>query len=129
VEYETVLGEWAVSILQSDICHVGSISELRRIETMAETNDVALASHFPLGPIALAANTHVDAVSASFAVQEISLGVRYNAGSEDITSSIRNPEVWNVNDGMIDLMSGPGRGLEMDELKIKLVSSIADGGV
>ena len=42
-----------VDILQPDICHVGGISEMRRIAAMCEAYDVALAPHCPLGPIAL----------------------------------------------------------------------------
>ncbi|KAL3464341.1 hypothetical protein BJX64DRAFT_275840 [Aspergillus heterothallicus] len=109
----------SVSILQPDICHVGGISELRRIAIMAEAYDVALAPHCPLGPIALAANIQVDAVSANFAIQEMSLGIHYNAGSADIDTYIKNPEVWKVHDGLMDLMSGPGLGIEIDEEKVR----------
>ncbi|EAA60063.1 hypothetical protein AN4828.2 [Aspergillus nidulans FGSC A4] len=109
----------SVSILQPDICHVGGISEIRRIATMAEAYDVALAPHCPLGPIALAASLQVDAVSANFAIQEMSLGIHYNAGSADIDTYIKNPEVWKVQDGLIDLLSGPGLGIEIDEEKIR----------
>lgn len=109
----------SVSILQPDICHVGGISELRRIATMAEAYDVALAPHCPLGPIALAANFQVDAVSANFAIQEMSLGIHYNAGSADIETYITNPDVWNVEDGMVDLMTGPGLGIEINEEKVR----------
>jgi galactonate dehydratase len=38
-----------------EVSHCGGISELARIASMAETYDVALAPHCPLGPIALAA--------------------------------------------------------------------------
>lgn len=48
-----------VDILQSDVCHVGGISELRRIAAMAECYDVVMAPHCPLGPIALAACVQV----------------------------------------------------------------------
>ncbi|KAI9035725.1 uncharacterized protein KD926_002946 [Aspergillus affinis] len=112
----------SVSILQPDISHVGGISELRRMATMAEAYDVALAPHCPLGPIALAANIHVDAVSANFAIQEMSLGIHYNAGSADIETYIKNPEVWNVQDGLIDLITGPGLGIEIDEDKVRAAS-------
>jgi galactonate dehydratase len=112
----------AVDILQPDICHVGGISELRRIATMAESYDVALAPHCPLGPIALAANVQVDAASANFAIQEMSLGIHYNAGSEDLTSYTKNPEVWNVKGGYIDLPTGPGLGIEIDEEWVRRVS-------
>jgi hypothetical protein len=45
-------GPGCVDVLQPDVCHVGGISELRRIVAMAETYDVAVAPHCPLGPIA-----------------------------------------------------------------------------
>ncbi|KAL6237046.1 hypothetical protein BDW75DRAFT_249516 [Aspergillus navahoensis] len=109
----------SISILQPDICHVGGISEIRRIATMAEAYDVALAPHCPLGPIALAASFQVDAVSANFAIQEMSLGIHYNAGSADIDTYIKNPEVWKVQDGLIDLLNGPGLGIEIDEEKVR----------
>lgn len=105
----------AIDILQPDVCHVGGISEMRRIATMCEAYDVALAPHCPLGPIALAACVQVDACSANFAIQEMSLGIHYNAGTEDLTSYTKNPEVWNVKDGYIDLPTGPGLGIEIDE--------------
>jgi galactonate dehydratase len=112
----------SVSILQPDICHVGGISELRRIAIMAEAYDVALAPHCPLGPIALAANIQVDAVSANFAIQEMSLGIHYNAGSADIDTYIKNPDVWKVRHGLVELMNGPGLGIEVDEDKVRAAS-------
>ncbi|KAL1595083.1 hypothetical protein SLS60_009770 [Paraconiothyrium brasiliense] len=104
-----------VDILQPDISHVGGISELKRIAAMCEAYDVALAPHCPLGPIALAANIQVDATVANFVIQEMSLGIHYNAGSQDLTSYIKNPEVWKVDDGYIELMTGPGLGIDVDE--------------
>lgn len=104
-----------VDILQPDISHVGGISELKRIAAMCEAYDVALAPHCPLGPIALAACIQVDATVSNFAIQEMSLGIHYNAGSEDLTSFIKNPEVWRVNEGYIELMNGVGLGIEIDE--------------
>jgi galactonate dehydratase len=116
----------AVDILQPDICHVGGISEMRRIAAMCEAYDVALAPHCPLGPIALAACIQVDAVSANFAIQEMSLGIHYNAGSKDLTSYTKNPEVWSVQNGMIDLLSGPGLGIEIDEEEVRAASKDAN---
>ncbi|KAK2685884.1 hypothetical protein QWA68_015084 [Fusarium oxysporum] len=105
----------ALDIIQPDICHVDGISELHRIATGAEEYDVAVTPHCPLGPIALDACIQVDAVIPNFAIQETSLGIHYNAGSADITSYIKNPEVWNVQEGFINLMRGPGLGIEVDE--------------
>lgn len=112
----------AVDILQPDVSHVGGISELRRIAAMAETYDVALAPHCPLGPLALAACMQVDAVSANFAIQEMSLGIHYNAGDHDLTSYVRNPEVFDVKEGFVDLLTGPGIGVEVDEEMVRSFS-------
>ena len=116
----------AVDILQPDICHVGGISEIRRIANMAEAYDVALAPHCPLGPIALAACVQVDASTANFAIQEMSLGIHYNVGTEDLTAYTKNPEVWDVKDGYIDLMTGPGLGIEVDEEWVRRASHGAE---
>ncbi|KDB22558.1 hypothetical protein H109_05526 [Trichophyton interdigitale MR816] len=69
------LEDGSVDILQPDISHCGGISELRRIAAMAETYDVAIAPHCPLGPIALAACMQVDLSIPNFVIQEMSLGI------------------------------------------------------
>ncbi|KAI1578002.1 L-alanine-DL-glutamate epimerase [Pyrenophora tritici-repentis] len=104
-----------VDILQPDVCHVGGISELKRIAAMAETYDVAIAPHCPLGPVALAACVQVDCTLSNFSIQEMSLGIHYNEGSREITDYVRNPEVWDVKEGYIELLKGPGLGIEVDE--------------
>ncbi|KAF2850394.1 mandelate racemase/muconate lactonizing protein-like protein [Plenodomus tracheiphilus IPT5] len=118
-----------VDILQPDTSHVGGISELRRIANMAETYDVAIAPHSPLGPIALAACCQVDCTLANFAIQEMSLGIHYNKGSADLTSYTKNPEVWEVKGGYIELMRGPGLGIEVDEEWVRRESKDAKAWV
>ena len=54
-DFRPLLESGAIDIIQPDISHCGGISELKRIAAMAETYDVAVAPHSPLGPIALAA--------------------------------------------------------------------------
>ncbi|KAK1675471.1 mandelate racemase/muconate lactonizing enzyme domain-containing protein [Colletotrichum godetiae] len=118
-----------VDILQPDISHVGGISEMRRIAAMAEAYDVALAPHCPLGPIALAANAQVDFASPNFVIQEMSLGIHYNSTGQDLTSYTHNPEVWKVTDGYIDLLTGPGLGIEIDEAQVRELSKDAKAWV
>ncbi|KAK8050422.1 mandelate racemase/muconate lactonizing protein-like protein [Apiospora phragmitis] len=103
----------------------GAYSEMRRIASMCETYDVALAPHCPLGPIALAACVQVDAVSANFAIQEMSLGMHYNVGGQDLKSYTKNPEIWNVDRGYIELPVGPGLGVEVDEDQVRSLSKEA----
>lgn len=112
-----------VDILQPDICHVGGISELKRIAAMAEAYDVALAPHCPLGPIALAANIQVDLASANFAIQEMSIGIHYNSTGHDIETYIKNPEVWKPKDGYLDILTGPGLGIEVNEEVVRSLST------
>lgn len=111
-----------VDVLQPDICHCGGISECFRIAKMAEAYDIALAPHCPLGPIALAASVHIDATSSNFAIQEMPLGIHYNVGGSDLTSYHTNPEVWQVTDGYIQLMTGPGLGIDIDEAAVRAAS-------
>lgn len=118
-EVRPFLEAGCVDILQPDISHVGGISEMRRIAAMAEAYDVAIAPHCPLGPIALAANFQVDAATANFAIQEMSLGIHYNNTGHDITTYIRNPEVWGVEDGYVKMLTGPGLGIEVDEEQVR----------
>ncbi|KAF3032968.1 hypothetical protein E8E12_001775 [Didymella heteroderae] len=118
------LEQGCVDILQPDISHVGGISEMKRIAAMCETYDVALAPHCPLGPIALAACVQVNASVSNFVIQEMSLGIHYNSqnGDQDLTSYTKNPEVWDVEEGYIKLMDGPGLGIEVDEEQIRRLS-------
>jgi galactonate dehydratase len=124
-EVRPFLESGCVDVLQPDISHVGGISEMRRIAAMAETYDVAVAPHCPLGPIALAANFQVDACTANFVIQEMSLGIHYNNTGQDITSYIKNPEVWKVEDGYVAMLAGPGLGIEIDEEQVRALSTDA----
>lgn len=128
-DFKRFLEAGCIDIAQPDISHCGGISEIKRIAAMCEAYDVAVAPHCPLGPIALAANVQVMASTANFAIQEMSLGIHYNAGSQDLTSYITNPEVWQVRDGYINLMTGPGLGIEIDEDMIKELSIGAEAWV
>ncbi|KAH6658006.1 mandelate racemase/muconate lactonizing enzyme domain-containing protein [Truncatella angustata] len=118
-----------VDILQPDVCHVGGISEMKKIAAMAEAYDVALAPHCPLGPLALAACVQVDLTCPNFAIQEMSLGIHYNSTGQDLTSYHTNPEVWKVSDGYIDLLDGPGLGINIDEEEVRRLSKDANAWV
>lgn len=117
------LEKGAVDLLQPDVSHVGGISELMRIASLAETYDVPLAPHCPLGPLAFAASVQCDTAMPNFAIQEMPLGIHYNAGSEDLTSYVKNPETWRVREGHIDILDGPGLGIEVDEIVVRKMAA------
>ncbi len=62
---------------------------------MAESYDVAVAFHCPLGPIALAACLQVDATVYNAVIQEQSLGIHYNK-TNDLLDYVKNPEVFSI---------------------------------
>lgn len=112
----------SVDILQPDLSHAGGISEVRRMAAMAEAYDVAIAPHCPLGPIALAACMQIALSTPNFVIQEMSLGIHYNTGGHDLLSYMTHPEIFDVKDGMVAALNGPGLGVEVDEDKVRRLS-------
>ncbi|KAI4158962.1 MAG: hypothetical protein LQ342_006996 [Letrouitia transgressa] len=121
------LHDTSVDVLQPDISHCGGISEIRRIASMAEAYDVAIAPHCPLGPIALAACMQVDMCTPNFTIQEMGLQIHYNteAGAYDILNYVKDPSVWDVKDGYVEGLRGVGLGIEVDEEEVRSVAKTA----
>jgi galactonate dehydratase len=119
------LEEASVDVLQPDISHVGGISEIRKIASMAEAYDVAIAPHCPLGPIALAASMQVALATPNFVIQEMSVGIHYNteAGEHDIASYLKDGSVFDVHDGYVKALTGIGLGIEVDEDEVRKVAA------
>ncbi|UPZ34754.1 galactonate dehydratase [Sphingobacterium sp. PCS056] len=122
-DFKKVLESRAVDIIQPDLSHAGGITECRKIASMAEAYDVAVAPHCPLGPIALAACLQLDAVAHNAAIQEQSLGIHYNT-SNDLLDYVSNSEVFSYERGMVKIPSGPGLGITVDEDYVKKMSLI-----
>ena len=104
-----------VAVLQPDVAHAGGISEVRRIAALAETFDVAIAPHCPLGPLALAACLQIDFATPNFLIQEQSIGIHYNHGSAELLDYVANPEVFRFVDGHVERPALPGLGVVIDE--------------
>ena len=117
-DFKSILQGGYVDVIQPDLSHAGGITECRKIAAMAEAYDVALAPHCPLGPIALAACLHVDAVSYNAFIQEQSLNIHYNEAN-DILDYITNRDVFTYEDGFVGIPDGPGLGVEIDEDYVK----------
>ncbi|GAB6388244.1 galactonate dehydratase [Stutzerimonas marianensis] len=113
-DFKRILAEGYVDIIQPDTSHAGGITETRKIASMAEAYDVALALHCPLGPIALAACLQLDGVCYNAFIQEQSLGIHYNQGN-DLLDYISNREVFKYEDGFVAIPNGPGLGIEINE--------------
>lgn len=122
-DFKGILNHGVVDIIQPDLSHAGGISEVRRIATMAEAYDIAIAPHCPLGPISLASALQLDFVSSNAVIQESSLGIHYNKGY-DILDYVLNPEALEVEKGYIKLFEKPGLGIEINEDKLKEAQKI-----
>lgn len=102
--FREIIERRAAAIIQPDLCHAGGILEVRKIAAMAETHYIGVAPHNPLGPISLAAALQADACTPNFVVQEqVTLGEGY----------LKQP--FKLQDGHIELPTGPGLGIELDD--------------
>lgn len=103
-----------VDIIQPDLSHAGGITEVKKIASMAEAYDVALAPHCPLGPIALSSCLQVDATCYNAVIQEQSMGIHYNVG-KSVLDYVKNPEDFRFIDGYVQLPSRPGLGVDVNK--------------
>ena len=117
-DFKKLLAQGGIDIIQPDVSHAGGIWECRKIAAMAEAYDVALAPHCPLGPIALASCLQVDFCTPNAFIQEQSLGIHYNKGS-DLLDYLADPAVFQFKDGFVPLLTKPGLGIEINEAKVR----------
>jgi len=102
--FREILEKRAAAILQPDLCHAGGITEVRLIAGMAEAYYAGIAPHNPMGPISLACGLQLAASIPNFLCEEqVSLGDGY----------LKQP--FKVKNGYIDIPTGPGLGIELDE--------------
>lgn len=113
-DFKRLLHAGGVDIIQPDLSHAGGITEVKRIASMAEAYDVALAPHCPLGPIALAACLNVDATCYNAVIQEQSIGIHYNVG-KSVLDYVNNREDFEFTDGFVKLPRKPGLGVEVNK--------------
>jgi galactonate dehydratase len=113
-DVKSILASGAVDIIQPDPSHAGGISETRKIATMAEAYDVAVALHCPLGPIALAACLQIDGCTHNAFIQEQSLGIHYNVDN-DLLDYVTDRSVFDYREGFVAIPTGAGLGIEINE--------------
>lgn len=113
-DFKRLLTIGGVDIIQPDLSHAGGITEVKKIASMAEAYDVALAPHCPLGPVALAACLQVDATSHNAVIQEQSIGIHYNVGKSVLDYAL-NREDFDFVDGFVALLKQPGLGISVNK--------------
>jgi galactonate dehydratase len=104
-----------IAVIQPDVSDAGGISETRRIAAMAETYDVSVAPHCPLGPIALAASLQIDFATPNILIQEQSIAFF----GEVFLDYLVDTSVFDLKDGWFSRPTGPGLGIEIDERAVE----------
>ena len=113
-DFKKLLTVGGVDIVQPDLSHAGGITEVKKIGSMAEAYDVALAPHCPLGPIALSACIQLDATCHNAVIQEQSMAIHYNEG-HDVLDYVLNRDDFTFVDGYMNLPTKPGLGVDVNE--------------
>ena len=122
-QFKGLLTDGYVDIIQPDVSHAGGITECKKIISMAEAFDVAAAPHCPLGPIALAACLQVDATCHNVFIQEQSIGIHYNQGS-DLLDYVADKSVFHFEKGYVAIPEGPGLGITINEDHVRTMAKI-----
>jgi galactonate dehydratase len=121
-DYKDVLRS-GIAVAQPDVSHAGGISECRRIAAFAETFNVAMAPHCPLGPIALAACLQLDFATPNFLIQEQILGLG-KGNNGPLMKYLVDFSVYDAPEGYIELMTKPGLGIEVDEDAVRRAAEV-----
>ncbi|MCI0377174.1 MAG: mandelate racemase/muconate lactonizing enzyme family protein [Gemmataceae bacterium] len=103
----------AVGVVQMDLAHCGGILAGKKIAAMAAVQDLRVAPHCSIGPVALAAALHFDVSTPNFMIQE---------AFADFDVPWRKELVggWNpIRNGEFVLSDKPGLGLELNEDAIR----------
>lgn len=100
-------GVW--DLVMPDVKHCGGISELLAIARVAESRGVFVAPHNPSGPVAMAASAQAAAAMPHLRFLE------HAWGEVDWRPRLVSPEERIAN-GVYTLPTGPGLGVELDEL-------------
>ena len=116
-DFKRLLQSGGVDIIQPDLSHAGGITEVKKIASMAEAYDVALAPHCPLGPIALSACLNLDATCYNAVIQEQSIGIHYNVGKSVLDYAL-NKEDFAFENGSIKMPTKPGLGIEVNKVLV-----------
>jgi galactonate dehydratase len=113
-EFKPFFVDNSVSVIQPDVTHVGGITEMRKLASMAEVFDVAVVPHCPLGPVALAASLQVGFASQNVVMQEQDLEL-HDAESSHGLELLEDPHAFDFENGYVNRLTGPGLGIEPDE--------------
>jgi galactonate dehydratase len=95
-----------------DVCNVGGITEAMKVAGWAEAHYIDLMPHNPLGPICVAATSHMAMAIPNFSWLEIRESPGEGPGKYDPRVFPVQPK---VEPGKVTVLDQPGLGVEVDE--------------
>lgn len=102
----------AADVVQLDVAHCGGILISKKIAAMAAAQDMRIAPHCSVGPVALAAALHLDWCTPNFYIQE-------NFADFDVPWRAALVHGWDLCEhGAFRLPEGPGLGLALNDAEI-----------
>jgi galactonate dehydratase len=103
----------AADVVQMDLAHCGGILAGKKIAAIGAVQDLRVAPHCSIGPVALAACLHFDISTPNFMIQEAfaEFDVPWRASLVGGWDPIKN--------GELVLPDGPGLGIDIDEEAIR----------
>jgi galactonate dehydratase len=117
--FRPLLEERAADILNPDVACCGGILELKEIAAMAEAFLVAMSPHnYNSTAVALSATVQACAVMPNFCITE------YFLPFVEFCDTI-SPNQLKPRNGYIDLPTGPGLGIDIDEERLKAFPATA----
>jgi galactonate dehydratase len=108
-DFYRLIARRAVDVVQMDVAHCGGILASKKIAAMAAAQDLRIAPHCSIGPVALAASLHVDASTPNFMIQEAF--AEFDVPWRQQFVGGRGP----LRGGEFVLGEEPGLGVELDE--------------
>ena len=109
-EFAQLLEKKAAQIIQLDVGQCGGITEAKKIASIAEAHYAVIAPHMYCGPIAAASAIQIDTCSPNFMIQEANMGPLHR-------TIFKEPLLFE--NGQITPPTGPGLGIEFDEVVLK----------
>jgi galactonate dehydratase len=111
-QFKPLFEQRACHVIQPDLCHCGGLLEAKKIAAMAETYQMGIAPHNPLGPVANAVALHFGLSTPNFLIQEDMLADVPWRWEVVKSSLVTENGYWLPSDA-------PGLGIEVDEQRAK----------
>ena len=105
-DFDRLIRQTEVDYILPDVKHVGGITGLKKIATLADARNVMVTPHNPSGPVATAASVQCMASVPNFAILE------YAWGEVDWRASLVSPPE-KIIDGFIEVPDRPGLGITL----------------